>query len=267
MSDEPSDLIALPERDSKMTIWEHIDEFRKRIVRAGLALVVGAAGCWIYREELLNLLIVPYQHAWTARNLPGKVELQTLSPTDPFVGYMQLSMVGGVILAAPVIFYQLWAFISPGLYAREKRFVIPFVLFSSLLFASGVAFCYYAAFPLFFDYFLSLLGPIGESGALLTQRPTLGFYLDFTTRILLAFGCVFELPLLLTFLSIAGIVTPKQLLSFSRYAVLGAFVAGAIITPGGEVTSQLVMSTALIGLYFISVGLAFIFGKKEVIRD
>lgn len=267
MSSDPDETPELPERDAKMTIWEHLDEFRKRVVRAGLALLIGAGGCWIKREQLLDLLIMPYQRAWTARHLPGTVELQTLSPTDPFVGYMQLSMVGGVILAAPVIFYQLWAFISPGLYAREKRFVIPFVVFSSLLFASGVAFCYYAAFPLFFDYFLSLLGPIGESGALLTQRPTLGFYLDFTTRILLAFGCVFELPLLLTFLSIAGIVTPKQLLSFSRFAILGAFVAGAIITPGGEVTSQLVMSSALIGLYFISVGLAFVFGKKEVVRD
>jgi len=256
-----------PESDIKMSIWEHLDEFRKRIVRAGLALLVGAGGCWVYREELLALLLRPYENAWVARKLPGVPELQTLSPTDPFVGYMQLSMVGGVIIATPIIFYQLWAFISPGLYAKEKRFVIPFVLFSTLLFASGVAFCYFAAFPLFFDYFFSLLGPVGDSGTLLTQRPTLGFYLDFTTRILLAFGCVFELPLLLTFLAIAGIVTPRQLLAFSRYAVLGSFVAGAIITPGGEVTSQVLMSSALIGLYFISVGLAFLFGKKEIIRD
>lgn len=262
-----AELPIAPERDVKMSIWDHLEEFRKRIVRAALALLVGAGGCWVYREKLLDLLTKPYQDAWTERGLPGRIELQTLSPTDPFVGYMQLSLVGGVVLAAPVIFYQLWAFISPGLYAREKRFVIPFVVFSSLLFLSGVAFCYYAAFPLFFSYFLSLLGPIGDSGAILTQRPTLGYYLDFTTRILLAFGCVFELPLLLTFLSIAGIVTPRQLLSFSRYAILGAFIAGAVITPGGEVTSQVVMSGALIGLYFISVGLAFIFGKKELVRD
>ena len=267
MSEEPELVEPEPERDVKMTIWEHVDEFRKRIVRAGLALLVGAGGCWIYRETLLSWLMRPYEHAWVARKLPGTPELQTLSPTDPFVGYMQLSMVGGIILAAPVIFYQLWAFISPGLYAREKRFVIPFVLFSTLLFASGVAFCYFAAFPLFFDYFFSLLGKIGDSGTVLTQRPTLGYYLDFTTRILLAFGAVFEMPLLLTFLAIAGIVTPRQLLSFSRVAILAAFIIGAIITPGGEVTSQLVMSSALIGLYFISVGLAFLFGKKQQIRD
>lgn len=257
----------LPEQDVRMSIWEHLEEFRKRLVRAAIALLIGAGACWAYREQLLAWLIKPYESAWIERKLPGAPELQTLSPTDPFVGYMQLSMMGGLLVAAPVIFYQLWSFISPGLYAREKRFVIPFVLFSTLLFVSGVMFCYYAAFPLFFDYFFSLLGPVGPSGTLLTQRPTLGYYLDFTTRILLAFGCVFELPLLLTFLSIAGIVTPRQLLGFGRWAILGSFIAGAIITPGGEVTSQLVMSSALIGLYFISVGLAFIFGKKEQIRD
>lgn len=265
MSDDETD--DLPEQDARMSIWEHLEELRKRVVRAGLAIVLGAGGCWVYREELLAWLLRPYEKAWALRELPGAPELQTLSPTDPFVGYLQLSMVGGVMIAAPVIFYQLWAFISPGLYAREKRFVIPFVVFSTLLFLSGVMFCYYAAFPLFFDYFFSLLGQVSNSTTMLTQRPTLGFYLDFTTRILLAFGCVFELPLLLTFLSIAGIVTPRQLASFGRWAILGSFIAGAIITPGGEVTSQLVMSSALIGLYYISVGLAFIFGKKEQVRD
>lgn len=259
--DTQSDSSA-PEHDLRMTLWDHLDELRKRVMRAGLALIVTSLACWVYREPILAWLLVPYENAWVERGLPGTPELQTLAPTDAFVGYMQLSMVGGIVLAVPIIFYQLWSFVSPGLYAREKRFIVPFVVFSSLLFAAGVAFCYYVAFPLFFTYFFSLLGTVSEAGTVLTQRPTLEFYLDFATRLLLAFGFVFELPLFLTFLSMAGIVSAKQLAAFGRWAVLGALILGAIITPGGEVTSQLVMASALTVLYFLSVGLAYVFGKK-----
>jgi sec-independent protein translocase protein TatC len=257
-STEPG--ITTPEGDVKMTIWEHLAELRTRIVKAAIALILGAGGCWAYRVRLLDWLVKPYQDAWAARHLPGKVELQTLGPADTFVGYLQLSLVGGVVIAIPVIFYQLWAFISPGLYTREKRMIIPFVLFSSVLFVSGVLFAYYVAFPFTFGYFLSLLGPLGEGegGAILTSRPTLEFYLDFSTQMLLAFGFVFELPLFISFLVLAGIVTPKQLLKFSRWAILGSFALGAVVTPGPEVSSQIAVSGALVALYFLSIGIAFI---------
>jgi sec-independent protein translocase protein TatC len=193
----------------------------------------------------------------------GTPELQTLSPADVFVGYLELSLVTGVIAAAPIIFYQLWSFISPGLYSKEKRYIFPFVFFSTALFLSGVAFAYYVAFPFTFNYFFSLLGTVTESGTELTQRPTLEYYLDFTTRMLLAFGGVFELPLFISFLSIAGIVTPMQLLRFSRWAVILSFVVGAIATPGPEITSQIAVSGALVGLYFISVAVAFVVARKK----
>jgi sec-independent protein translocase protein TatC len=212
--------------------------------------------------------VKPYERAWIERGLPGKPELQTLSPADVFVGYLQLSLVAGIISAAPVIFYQLWSFIAPGLYSKEKRLIVPFVFFSTALFISGVAFSYYVAFPFTFSYFFSLLGTVTDSGTALTARPTLEFYLDFATRMLLAFGFVFELPLFISFLVIAGIVTPKQLIKFSRWAVLLAFALGAVVTPGPEVSSQLAVSGALIGLYFVSIGIAFILkpsgGKSEV---
>jgi sec-independent protein translocase protein TatC len=253
---------STPEDDVRMTIWEHLSELRTRVVRAAIGLVIGAVVCWCFRTTLLDWLVRPYAKLWHEHFPTIPFELQTLAPADVFVNYMELSLVGGVVIGAPVIFYQLWSFVSPGLYSREKKYVIPFVLFSTLLFASGVAFAYFVAFPFTFNYFFSLLGEIGTSGAMVTSRPTMEYYVDFTTRMLLAFGFVFELPLFITFLAIAGIVTPKQLIKFGRWAILLSFIVGAVVTPGPEVTSQLAVSGALIGLYFLSVGLAFILGKK-----
>ncbi len=252
-----------PEADVKMTIWEHLNELRSRLIRAALGVLVATCVAWAYRVQILAWLIHPYEKAWIARKMPGSPELQTLSPGDVFIGYLQLSLVAGIIAAAPIIFYQLWAFVSPGLYSKEKRLVIPFVLFSTTLFLSGVAFAYYVAFPFTFNYFFSLLGQVSDSGTVLTQRPTLEFYLDFSTRMLLAFGVVFELPLFIAFLSLAGIVTPMQLLRFGRWAVLLSFVVGAIATPGPEITSQIAVSGALVVLYVLSVAIAFVIARNK----
>ncbi len=252
-----------PESDVQMTIWEHVGELRKRLTRAAIGLLICTCVAWAFRVQILAWLVKPYETAWIAKGMPGKPELQTLSPGDVFTGYLELSLVAGIIASAPIIFYQLWSFVSPGLYSKEKRFVVPFVFFSTGLFLSGVAFAYYVAFPFTFTYFFSLLGTISASGTVLTQRPTLEFYLDFSTRMLLAFGAVFELPLFITFLALAGIVTPMQLLKFSRWAVILSFVVGAIATPGPEITSQVAVSGALVGLYLLSVGVAFIVAPKK----
>jgi sec-independent protein translocase protein TatC len=174
------------------------------------------------------------------------------------VSYLQLAFSAGLVLAAPVVFYQLWSFVSPGLYAREKRFIVPFVLASSSLFVGGVAFAFYVMLPMSYAYFFSLLGPINAGGTLLTQRPTFEYYLDFSTRLIVSTGVVFELPLFLSFLVLAGIVTPRQLVEFSRWAILLAFIIGAIATPGPEISSQVLVSMSLIALYFLSIGIAFV---------
>lgn len=258
-----------PEDDVKMTIWEHIGELRKRLVRAAAALFIGAIVCWNFKNQIFDWLLVPYTHAWNERfpELAAKGQgpvLQTLAPADALVNYMQLSLVGGLILAIPVTFYQLWAFISPGLYSREKRYIIPFVVFSTTLFLGGVAFAYYVALPGSFPFFLTQLGIVGNhSNVFLKSEPTMEFYMDFVEHMLLAFGFVFELPLFIGFLALAGIVTPQQLVKFSRYAVVGAFVIGAFITPDPGITGQIAVSSALVGLYFLSVGLAFLIAKKK----
>jgi sec-independent protein translocase protein TatC len=272
MAETDEDLThVVPEDDVQMTIWEHLGELRRRVMRAGLAVLGGAVVCWTFREKLLTWIAAPFGRAWE-QHFPGMpVELQTLAPADAFFNYMQLAIVGGIILASPMIFYQLWAFISPGLYAREKRYIVPFVFFSTLLFLSGVAFAYFVAFPFTFQYFFSLLGELDPAmggggagdGILLTSRPTMEYYLDFTTRMLLAFGLVFELPLFIAFLAIAGMVTPRQLVRFTRYAVVGAFVVGAFVTPGPEISSQIAVSGALIVLYLVSVALSFLVAKRR----
>jgi sec-independent protein translocase protein TatC len=242
--------------DKRMTIWEHLEELRRRIIKAALGVIVTTVVGWCFRTQILAWLVIPYERTWQA-HFHKDLVLQTLAPADAFLGYFELSLLAGIIAAAPIIFYQLWAFISPGLYRKEKRLIGPFVFFSTILFLSGVAFAYYVAFPFTFNYFLSLLGEVRE-GVELTQIVTLEFFLDFVTRFLLAFGAVFELPLFIAFLVLANIVTPKQLMKFGRWATVLAFVVGAVVTPGPEVTSQIAVSTALVGLYFLSIPIAYL---------
>jgi sec-independent protein translocase protein TatC len=241
MSAETTQPEVTPEGEVKMTIWEHLEELRKRVIYAAIGMLVTTIVAWVFRVEILAWLLKPYERVWTMRHFPGAPELQTLSPSDAFVGYLQLSLVAGFVGAAPIIFYQLWAFISPGLYSKEKR--------------------------LNFNYMFSLLGQVTAQGTVLTQRPTLEHYLDLSTRMLLAFGGVFELPLFLSFLAIAGIVTPMQLLKFGRWAILLSFIVGAAVTPGPEVSSQLIVSGALVVLYFLSIAVAFVVGKKKPQTD
>jgi sec-independent protein translocase protein TatC len=257
----PEPAANLPERDVRMSIWEHLEELRRRLIKAAAGVVVTTVVAWCFRVQLLAWLVIPYQRVWFVKFAKPLV-LQTLAPADAFLGYLELSLTAGVIASAPVIFYQLWSFISPGLYNKEKRLIVPFVLFSTTLFLSGVAFAYYVAFPFTFNYFMSLLGDV-RPGVELTQIVTLEFFLDFATRFLLSFGAVFELPLFIAFLVLANIVTPKQLLKFGRWATVLAFVLGAVVTPGPEVTSQIAVSSALIGLYFLSIPIAYLLKPRS----
>jgi sec-independent protein translocase protein TatC len=249
-----------PAADGKMTIWEHLEELRRRVIKAAIGVLGCTIVAWGFRERLLGELVKPYQRVWL-QHFHRPLILQTLAPADAFLGYFELALTAGVVASAPIIFYQLWAFISPGLYKKEKRLIGPFVFFSSVLFLSGVAFAYYIAFPFTFNYFLSLLGQVTE-GVELTQIVTLEFFLDFATRFLLGFGAVFELPIFIAFLVIAKIVTPKQLLKFGRWATVLSFVVGAVVTPGPEVTSQLSVSLALVALYFLSIPIAYLLGPR-----
>jgi sec-independent protein translocase protein TatC len=246
---------------TKMSFWEHLDELRSRLVKAIIAYIVGASIVWTYRDPVLAWLWKPFADSWRSEHIPDNPALNFAAPGDAFSAYFKLSMIGGILVAAPVIFYQLWAFIAPGLYAKEKKFVLPFAFLSTVLFVGGGLFGWRVAFPVAFQYLLGLATTAQTAG--LTIRPVvmMGDYLDFAGQMLLAFGLVFELPLFILFLSIAGIVNYIQLIRFGRWFILVAFTVGAIITPP-DTTSQIILSVPLCLLYFVSIGLAYMFGKR-----
>jgi len=245
----------------KMTIWEHLDELRSRVVRALIAYVIGASVAWTFRDEILAWLWKPYAESWKAQNIPGDPTLNFAAPSDAFKAYLKLSLIGGLMIAAPVIFYQLWSYIAPGLYKKEKKIVLPFVFFSTVLFVGGGLFGWRVAFPVTFDYLLSLAGAAQGVGLAIRPVVMMGEYIDFVSQMLIAFGITFELPLFILFLSIAGMVNYLQLIRFGRWFVLIAFTVGAILTPP-DTTSQIAMSIPLCVLYFLSIGLAYLFGKR-----
>lgn len=252
--DEPSD-------GKMMSFWEHLDELRNRVRKALIGLVIGFGVAWAFREQVLTLLVYPFHKAWVEQNLPGTPQLHFAAPSDAFTAYVHQSLISGGVLAAPWIFWQVWAFVAPGLYKKEKRSALAFVVSSTLLFLGGGAFGWRIAFPLAFNYFLSMSGDLGQNGVAIVPTVMMTDYLDFVGQLLLAFGVIFEIPILSLFLSVTGIVNYKQMWRFGRWFIILAFIIGAVLTPP-DVTSQLVMAVPMCILYFLSVGLAYIFGKK-----
>lgn len=251
-----------PEDDVEMGFFEHVGELRKRLLRALYGILPAVFVCWAYKEQLLDWLFRPLRIAYAARGFPAQINF--LNPVDPFVAYMEVSVIGGIVLAAPWVFYQLWSFVAPGLYRRERLLAIPFVLVSTLFFAGGVAFGYYIVFPPGLGTLLEFASQL-PSGFAVNPALTIDQYMTFATRMLLAFGVVFEVPVVCSFLAFARIVDWRQLLSFFRWWLIIAAIISAVLTPP-DVGSQMMMLVPLLGLYLLSVGLAFLislFQSKE----
>jgi sec-independent protein translocase protein TatC len=246
---------------TSMSFWDHLEELRTRLVRSLLAIAVGIGVAWTYREPILAWLTRPYSVAWIQLKLPGPPNLHFPGPADLFFSYMKLSIIGGVVFALPVVFYQLWAFIAPGLYAKEKRFALPFVCASSMLFASGIYFAWKIALPLGYRYLLGLSGHV--SGSNLNVMPTIMVeqYLDSIAQMLIAFGLAFELPVLALFLSLAGVITHRHLIRYGRHFIVVAFVLAAILTPP-DIVSQLILAVPLCLLYGLSIAVTWLFGRR-----
>lgn len=253
--------MSVPESDKQMSFWEHLDELRVRLRRAIFAIVLGAGVAWYFKEQVLGFLLVPFKSAWIAQGLAGTPQLHFAAPGDAFMAYVRQSVIAGLVFAAPVVFWELWAFVAPGLYAKEKKSAMAFVLFSTVLFLGGGFFGWRVAFPVAFNYFLGMSGNVGDFGAAITPTVMMNDYLEFVGQLLLAFGAIFELPLLLLALSMAGIINYLQMWRFGRWFVLIAFTVGAVLSPP-DVTSQVIMSVPLCVLYFLSIGLAYVFGKR-----
>ncbi len=253
MSDDPE--------EHAMTFWEHLEELRSRIIRMGLAFAVGGVIAWIFREKLLEWLTQPFVEAWKLGKLGGNASLHFPAPASLFIEYVKLALLGGFVMALPIVLYQLWAFVAPGLYSREKKLAIPFVVSSCALFAVGGYFGWRFAFPIAFEYLLSFSGPVGAQGIDVKPTVMVSDYLEFVSKMLLAFGGVFELPVLVFFLSIAGVINHTHMIRFARYFIIIAFAIAAVVTPP-DVASQFLLAVPLCALYGLSIGIAWIFGKK-----
>ena len=225
--------------DGRMTLQEHLTELRSRLIKALVAVAVGAVVGFLLYERLLDLLIQPYCDV-----LPEDREC-TLLITDPLAGFsirMKLAGYSGLLLASPVVFWQLWRFITPGLYPREKRFAIPFVAASVLLFTLGAGLALYTM-PNALDFLVTIGGPQFEN----FYEPNR--YLSLVTLMMVAFGAGFEFPILLVFLQMAGIVEPRTLGRWRRGAIVGIFALVAIVTPSGDPISLLMLALPMVLFY------------------
>lgn len=239
--------------DAKMPLTQHLEELRWRLIRSLLAAVIGAAICYNWADLLFAFLIRPL-----ISQSNESLQLIGTGVTEAFFTKLKVSLIGGVFLGSPVIFHQVWKFVAPGLYQQEKRHVVPFVLCATVFFVLGAAFCYLSVFPVSYAFFLAQYTGIGIQPAIRISE-----YLSFSARMLLAFGLTFELPVITFFLARLGVVTHRMMLSYARYAILGVFIVAAILTPGPDVASQMLMAAPLMILYLVSIGVAYVFGKKK----
>lgn len=262
VSAPPRDLAEAVDRASKdageaaeggrsMTLLDHLSELRVRLVRCLIALTVGFFACYSFAEQLFNYLMLPLTRA-----LPAGGKLIYTALPEAFFVYMQVALVAGAFLASPYLFYQIWAFIAPGLYDDEKRHIFPIAGASALFFVSGAAFCYFQVFPYAFEFF------VGFATDIIEPMPKLDEYLGFTLKMLLAFGLIFEMPLFAFFLARLGLVTAQWMRKTRKYAILAIFIVAAILTPP-DVFSQLMMAAPMLVLYEISILVAAVFGKKK----
>jgi len=238
--------------DEKLPFISHLEELRRRIVSCIVAIGVGFALSYSVTKEIFEVLAKPLKQA-----LPPGSSLIFTTPTEAFFVYLKTAFVSGIFLASPVILYQIWQFVSPGLYEKEKRYLIPFVLISTLLFIGGGAFGYLVVLPPAFKYLM------GFASGSIQALPTMRDYFDFSSTFLLSFGVVFELPVFILLLAKTGIVSYRMLCRFQKYAVILSFLIGGILTPGPDVFSQSMMALPLLALYEISLLIARVFEKKK----
>ncbi|MCS7164493.1 MAG: twin-arginine translocase subunit TatC [Thermodesulfovibrio sp.] len=254
-------------QEQKMSIIEHLSELRKRILVCLVALLIAFIFTFSFSDYIFRLLLFPINYTPQLSLKEGVVfvhdpklqntKLVFLGPAEAFWMNMKIALVTGFILTIPIIFYELWRFISPGLYPHEKKYVLPFVLTATALFLAGVTFCYLIVLPFAMDFLLNY-----KVGDFLMPMLSVGLYIDFLLKFLVAFGLVFELPILIVVATRMGLITPQTLKKYRRLAIVLAFVAAAIITPTPDAFNQTLMAVPMIILYEIGIWVSVLLSKK-----
>ena len=243
----------MSDQEERSPFTEHLGELRDRLIHSFIAVGVGFVAAYFFKEQLFDILTAPLV---TAMAKSGNAKLIFTGLPEAFFTYLKVALLAGIILATPVLFYEFWMFVSPGLYREEKKYILPIIILSLIFFIAGASFGYFIVFPYGFQFFL------GFTTETIQAMPSMKEYLSFASKMLLAFGFVFELPLVLTFLSRMGLVTPAFLKKNRKYALLLFFVGAALITPP-DVVTQVMMAMPLILLYEIGILGAKIFGKTS----
>jgi sec-independent protein translocase protein TatC len=245
----------MPE-DEKQPFTSHLDELRKRLIVCFIAVGIGFVICYFFSKRVFELLMHPLLLAMPEEADLIHSGLVYTGPAEAFFTYLKVAFLAGLLMAVPVITYQFWMFIAPGLYHKERRLAFPIVLLSSVFFLGGALFGYFVVFPFGFKFFM------GFASDYIKPLPSMKEYLSFSTKLLFAFGVVFELPLFVTFLAKLGIVDVHFLKTKRKYAILLFFVCASILTPP-DVITQIMMAGPLILLYEVSIVGARMFGKKD----
>jgi sec-independent protein translocase protein TatC len=238
--------------DRALPITDHLTELRRRLGWTVAAISIGAILSFNFAEQIFGFLLAPATEALGAKNS----RLQAIAPTEIFFTYIKCAILSGFVLTLPVTFWQLWSFIAPGLYDNERRAIFPFVIFSSGLFAGGAIFGYSVVFPIVFQFFNSW------DNEWVVSAWTMKEVFSLTTRLFLAFGIAFELPLFVFFLAMTGIVSSRQLFAGTPYAIVAMFILGALLTPP-DFVSQILLAGPMIVLYLVGVAVAWLFDPQR----
>ena len=237
--------------DEKQPFMSHLEELRKRLINCAISVGLGFIICYLFKEELFKILMLPLKN-----QMPEGDRVIFTNLPEMFFTYIKTAFVGGIVISSPFIFHQLWLFIAPGLYQHEKRYLIPFVLSSSLLFLAGTLFAYFVVFPFGFKFFL------GFANDYIQALPSVKQYFSFSIKLLLAFGLIFQLPVVVFFISKMGLLGPDTLKKNRKYALLLIFVIAAILTPP-DVITQFMMAGPLLILYEISIWVSAIASRGK----
>jgi sec-independent protein translocase protein TatC len=244
--------------DSQMPLTAHLEELRWRLIKTLLGMTVAFLVCYQFAEFLFTFLTGPLLSVNADSAAKESVHLIGTGVVEAFFTKLKVALVAGVFLSSPITLYQLWRFVAPGLYPHEKRYAVPFVCFGTFFFVAGAAFCYQMVLPVGYRFFIEQYQTIGVSPEIRISE-----YLSFTSRMLLAFGGTFEMPVVTFFLARAGLVTHVLMLRYLRYAILVIFIVAAVLTPGPDVASQLLMAGPLFVLYMLSILVAYFFAVER----
>lgn len=235
----------------KMSFLDHLDELRKRIVYALISVAVAVAIAGIFYQQLFDFVIGPMK----ALLQPGQQLIYT-DPTEALMIYVKIVFIAAILLASPAVMSQVWLFVAPGLYSHEKKLAIPFILLSSTFFVAGAAFSHYIVFPLTWQFFSTFAND--DLSFMPRIEPAFSLYM----KLVLTFGAIFQMPTVVLFMARLGVITARFLIRNMKYAILIMFIVGAVLSPGTDPVGQVMMAGPMFVLYVLSIGLAWIFGKK-----